>query len=268
MSRPLRIVSHTCSNTEIVCALGAAADLVGVDEHSDHPVSVVESLPRIGPDLDIDVDRVLALKPDIVLTSLTVPGHERGLERLRAGGLNLLVCDPLSLEDVAQDMETIGRAIGRPSQGLELARRFRAGFTDHSDPAGPSILVEWWPKPVIVPGRYSWVSEMIHLAGGRNPWADKPVKSLPVELSEASRQQPQAIVMSWCGVAEQNYRSHIVHRRSGWEQLPALRHQRIFPISEALLGRPGPRLVEGFERLRQVVRSCHEGSDQAVRVEC
>jgi len=83
----MRIVSLTCSNTEIVCALGLSHYLVGVDNHSDYPAEVVAHLPRVGPDLDIDAQRVAALKPDLVLASLTVPGHERILDRLRAAKL-------------------------------------------------------------------------------------------------------------------------------------------------------------------------------------
>src|SRR5687767_10391073 len=74
--KAVRIVSTACSNTEIVCALGCAGLLVGVDDHSDYPVEVVKRLPRVGPDLGIDVERVKALQPDLVLASLTVPGHE------------------------------------------------------------------------------------------------------------------------------------------------------------------------------------------------
>jgi iron complex transport system substrate-binding protein len=70
----MRIVTHTCSNTEIVCALGRGDWLVGVDDHSDHPPEVVQALPRIGPDLDVDIARISALEPDLVITSLTVPG--------------------------------------------------------------------------------------------------------------------------------------------------------------------------------------------------
>ena len=62
----MRIVSLACSNTEIVCALGCADLLVGVDDHSDHPEDVVARLPKVGPDLEIDVDRVAALEPDLV----------------------------------------------------------------------------------------------------------------------------------------------------------------------------------------------------------
>ena len=72
----MRIVSHTCSNTEIVCALGAAELLVGVDADSDHPAEVVARLPKLGRDLSLDTAAVLALKPDLVLSSRTLPGHE------------------------------------------------------------------------------------------------------------------------------------------------------------------------------------------------
>ena len=70
----MRIVSLACSNTEIVCALGCADLLVGVDDHSDFPTDVVGPLPKVGPDLDIDVERVAALEPDLVLS--LDPSHE------------------------------------------------------------------------------------------------------------------------------------------------------------------------------------------------
>ena len=83
----MRIVSLACSNTEIVCALGCADLLVGVDDHSDFPTDVVGPLPKVGPDLDIDVERVAALEPDLVLATLTVPGHEKIVEQLEIAGL-------------------------------------------------------------------------------------------------------------------------------------------------------------------------------------
>ncbi len=78
----MRIVSLTCSNTEIVCALGCAEWLVGVDNHSDYPSEVVSKLPRVGPDLGVRIADVAALEPDWVLASLTVPGHEKVIEGL------------------------------------------------------------------------------------------------------------------------------------------------------------------------------------------
>ncbi|AKS41755.1 cobalamin-binding protein [Wenzhouxiangella marina] len=255
----MRIVSHTCSNTEIVCALGRADWLVGVDDHSDFPPEIVSTLPRIGPDLDIDVERVQALKPDLVITSLTVPGHERCLERLQSAGLPLLLTQPQGLTDVIEDIRRIGLALDAATAARHLIEAFEQRL-DLPPPAHAPvpILIEWWPKPVIVPGRRSWTNEMLERVGGVNPFADVDRESLEISTEQACSAQPEAIVMSWCGVAEDKYRPHIVTRREGWSELPAVRNGRVLPISEAWLGRPGPRLIEGFDRLAEVVRRCRE----------
>lgn len=252
----MRIVAHTCSNTEIVCALGRAGWLVGVDDHSDFPPEVVGALPRIGPDLDIDVERIAALEPDLVITSLTVPGHERCLERLEGAGLPCLVTRPHTLADVADDILRIGAALDAVPEARRIAARFAAA-TSQPQPADPvPILVEWWPKPVIVPGRKSWVNEMLRIAGGINPFEDRDAESVEITPEEAAAAAPEAVVMSWCGVGEAKYRPHIVARRDGWQSVPALRSGHIVPVSEAWLGRPGPRLLDGIERLRAVVARC------------
>ncbi|GAB4197352.1 MAG: cobalamin-binding protein [Wenzhouxiangellaceae bacterium] len=255
----MRIVSHTCSNTEIVCALGLAHYLVGVDDHSDYPAEVVRELPRIGPDLDIDIDKVRALQPDLVLTSLTVPGHERCVARLREADLPLLVAAPLSLSDVAADIERIAAALGARQRGQELAEHFRSAMSDAADQQPPvPIAVEWWPKPVIVPAAESWVTQMLPLAGAVNPWREHEGASVTVNDDAIQAMAPQAVVMSWCGVAVDKYRPHIVSRRPAWQSIPAVRNGHIYPISEALLGRPGPRLIEGLQALRQIVERVRE----------
>ena len=87
----MRVVSLTCSNTEIVCALGQSGLLVGVDDYSDFPPQPLKGMPRVGKDLDIDMDKVVALKPDLILASLTVPGHERVVEAVAKTGTYALV---------------------------------------------------------------------------------------------------------------------------------------------------------------------------------
>src|SRR3970040_1535443 len=110
MSRtgPQRIVSLTCSNTEILFALGLRAQVVGVDDWSDFPLEV-RSLPKVGPDLKIDMTKVVALEPDLVLASLSVPGMERNLPGLERLGLPFLVLEPRSLADLFTDIETTSR---------------------------------------------------------------------------------------------------------------------------------------------------------------
>jgi iron complex transport system substrate-binding protein len=252
----VRIVSLACSNTEIVCALGLADQLVAVDDHSDYPEAVVARLPRVGPDLGIDVDRVAALRPELVLASLTVPGHERVIESLERARLPFLVLAPISVGDVYADIGKIAELLGVPARGEALVAEMRAELeTPPADPSRrrPRVLVEWWPKPVIVPGRDSWVCQLLAAAGGENPWGDRPVKSLPIDDPQAIALDPDAVVISWCGVPPAKYRPELVYRRAGWQSIRALRERRVVAIPEAYLGRPGPRLVEGCRALRRVV---------------
>ena len=65
--------------------------------------------------------------------------------------------------------------------------------------------------------------------------------------------------MSWCGVPIENYRSDIVRRRAGWAGVPAIRNDQIYAVTEAFLGRPGPRLVEGYRALRKLIGDCQQG---------
>ena len=257
----MRVVSLTCSNTEIVWALGASGLLVGVDDHSDFPPDLVRSLPRVGPDLTIDVDRVAALKPDLVLASLTVPGHERVVESLERAKLPYVATEPTRVEDVYADVRKVGDLLGLQERAAEVVEEMRAAFRPKpSAPGGrPKVLVEWWPKPVIVPGAKSWVTDMIAAAGGTNPLGEEPVKSRPITDEEARAMDPDAVVISWCGVRPEKYRPDVVARRPAWRELRAVTSGRIFPISEAFLGRPGPRLVDGVRALERVVLACAAG---------
>lgn len=262
----MRVVSLACSNTEIVCALGCAELLVGVDDHSDYPPEVVARLPRLGPDLEIDVERVTALRPDLVLASLTVPGHERVVERVAAARLPYLAPAPQSLDDVYQSVIAIAARLEVEERGAEVVAAMRRELVPalpsasndvavEGAPAGerPALLVQWWPKPVISPGGASWVDDLLCVCGARNPLADEQVQSRALEDAEVCRLDPAAFVLSWCGVAPEKVRPDVVLGNPLWQELAAVRGGRVYCVPEALLGRPSPRLVEGARALRRIV---------------
>ena len=254
----MRIVSLACSNTEIVCALGCADLLVGVDDHSDFPTDVVGPLPKVGPDLDIDVEQVAALEPDLVLATLTVPGHEKVVERLEAAGLPYIAPEPVSLDDVYRDIRDIGIRLDVTERAEALVAEMEGELgTAHATVAreedAPRILIQWWPKPVITPGRYSWATDVIRAAGGVAVLADEDVKSRPMTDEEVAEKAPDAVVLSWCGVHPDKYRPDVVRRNGTWQGLDFVRLDRIYCVGEPFLGRPGPRLVEGFRAIRTIV---------------
>lgn len=274
----MRIVSLACSNTEIVHALGCGHLLVGVDNHSDWPPELVEPLPKVGPDLEIDVEAVAALKPDLVLATLTVPGHEKVVAELKAAGLPYIAPEPVSIPDVYRDIRQIAELLGVPDRGETLVASMAAELEDEAYPGGealsgsrlvargpgeaapdaeqrPSILIQWWPKPVITPGRLSWAHQLIERAGGRPILGHEKIKSRPLTNDEVVDLAPDAIVLSWCGVHPDKYRPDVVLENPDFQSVPAVVRGQVHCIGEPWVGRPGPRLVEGLRAMRQVVES-------------
>lgn len=118
-----RIVSICPSNTEILWALGLGENIVGVDDYSDWP-EAVHRLPRLGPDLQIDMDQLKSLQPDWVLASLSVPGMEKNIEALQQTDIPFMVLHAGGLEDIPQDFIQVARQAGMEKRGEELAEAF------------------------------------------------------------------------------------------------------------------------------------------------
>ena len=236
---PVRLVSLTCSNTEILSALGFAARLVGVDDFSDAPG--LERAARLGPDLNIDVARLAALKPDLVLSSLSVPGMERVVAEVERAGVRQVVLDPERWEDVLSDILTVGELLEVKGQAEQLVTDLRAevDVLRRAFARPPRVSVEWWPRPVIVAGGRSWVSGMLELLGAENAFKGLDARSAPLDLEAWRAARPDLAVVSWCGVRK--LRPEIVQQRGAGVPVVC--------IPESGLGRPGPRLIEGLRAL-------------------
>ncbi len=245
----MRVVSLNCSNTEIVCGLGCGDYLVGVDSDSDYPPDAIDGLPRVGRDLDIEIDKVRALKPDLVLASLTVPGHEKVIENLKRAKLNYIAPEPISLNDIYRDIRDIARCLNVENRAEAIVAELQTQMPLVERTKNPSILVQWWPNPVISPGTESWVHDLIHLVGAQNPLADRQVKSTPLSDEEVAELNPDAIVISWCGVKTEKYRPEIIYRNENFSEISAIKNKRIYCVPEAFLGRPSQRIVEGYRSL-------------------
>ena len=260
LAAPCRVVSLVASNTEIVCALGLGERLVGVDDYSDWPTEVVAHLPRVGRDLDIDLERVRRLEPDLVLASLSVPGMERNVERLATSGLPYAVVEARGFSGVLDSIRQVAGLLGAPERGDSLAaglqQRMSAVASESAQQAGtrPRVYWEWWPRPPITAGAPSWVTDMLRLAGGENVFADLERESAPVEVEEVARRQPDVVVLCYCGARKLPDPSK-VRERTGWSDTPAVRDGRLHAVLEPLFGRPGPRLVEGLEQLAGLLRT-------------
>ncbi|OKO91334.1 ABC transporter, periplasmic spermidine putrescine-binding protein PotD [Geobacillus proteiniphilus] len=248
----MRIVSFCPSNTELLAYLGRLDDVVAVDDSSDWPPEV-KRLPKVGPDLRIDMDQVEALKPDLVVASLSVPGMERNVEELKRRGLPHLVLAPHSLDDIANDLLQLGEALGETKKAAELVRRYHDVLDWHRERAASAeparLYWEWWPRPIFTPGGANWLSELSELAGGRNIFSDVPQASVQTEWDDVLARNPSHILLVWVGVQTKKMSPKAVTARPHAQQAEAVRTGNIHILEESLYCRPSPRLLVGLKKL-------------------
>jgi len=237
-----RIVTLSPSLTETVCALGACARLVGVDRYSNWPVDIA-ALPRLGGLEDTQIERIVALKPDVVLAA----GSIRAVDRLEALGLRVVTLEPRSLKDMQRVITQVALALGDAPAGSALWQRLQARLAAAAArvPAalrGRSVYFEVASAPYAA-GEVSFVGEVLSQLGLSNVVAANlgPVPKLNPEF--VVRAQPQLVMASVRALAD-------MPQRPGWSAIAALREDQTCAFEAAAwdtLMRAGPRLAEGAE---------------------
>ncbi|WP_100400100.1 cobalamin-binding protein [Bacillus sp. FJAT-44742] len=256
----MRLVSLCPSNTELAAYLGLTDYLVGVDDFSDWPESI-QSLPRLGPDLSINMEKVSKLKPDLVLASLSVPGMEKNVEALKQMDIPFIVLEPNSLNDIKKDMLLLGEAVSKEQEAKRINERFDEVihfYKSRSAKLEPVRLYwEWWPKPVFTPGGGNWLSTISRLAGGVNIFEHKKEPSLQITWEEIREQNPDHICLAWVGVQTSKINPKIVRKRPNWKDMRAVQNGRIHILEEPLYCRPSPRLLIGLKKLASLLHPEH-----------
>lgn len=241
---PQRIVSLLPSLTETVCELGACERLVGTDRYSNWPAAV-RGLPKLGGLEDAQVERIAALKPDLVL----VANAPRLIQRLESLGLPVLMLIPHSLDDARRVAGIVGAALGDPAAGARLWQRLDTRI----DAAAARVPPAWRGRRVYVEvastphaaGEASFVGALVQRLGLGNivPPALGAFPQLNPEF--VLRAQPDVVIAAQAALAE-------MASRPGWAQMPALREGRtcgVEPAAWDTLVRSGPRLADAADTI-------------------
>lgn len=253
----MRVISLCPSNTEVMEYLGLTHLLVGVDDFSDWPASI-KNLPKLGPDLSINMDLVEQLQPDMVLASLSVPGMEKNIEALKKRDIPHLVLNPQSLTDIENNLITTAGVLGEQERGVEAARQFRSRLEKVKQQSvdqsyRPRLYWEWWPKPIFTPGKINWLTEISEAAGAMNIFQDIELASVQTEWEDVISRKPDFICLAWVGVRKDKIQKSLVKKRTGFEELGFESDDQILILEEELYCRPSPRLLDGLERLVDLI---------------
>ncbi|MBM7703714.1 cobalamin-binding protein [Metabacillus iocasae] len=253
----MKVVSLCPSNTELLAYLGCLDYLVGIDDYSDWPKEV-QHLPRLGPDLNINMDAVEELKPDLIIASLSVPGMERNIEELEKRKLPYIVLNPNSLDEIADSLLLLGEALHVKNRAEKVVERYNQTIhtyrqLSYAVKTKPTLYWEWWPKPVFTPGGANWLTEISELAGCVNLFQDHSKASVQSDWEEVRKRNPDHICLAWVGVQTKKVNANIVYKRPQWESMHAVKTQSIHVLEEWLYCRPSPRLLTGLQKLAALI---------------
>jgi iron complex transport system substrate-binding protein len=240
-ARPPRIVSLAPNLTELAYAAGAGSSLVGTVEYSDYPAAA-RALPRVGDAWRVDPERVLELRPDLVLAWPSgTPGDT--VARLESLGLRVMSIPTYRLADVATALRTIGKMAGSSAVADASATKFdeeisrlRAG---HAGVPVVSVFIEIDDEPLYTVNGRHVISEVVELCGGLNVFADLPQLAPPVSLEAVLARDPQVILSTDDTIAD----PLALWRR--WTGIAAVRDGTIYSMSSDTLTRATPRLADG-----------------------
>jgi iron complex transport system substrate-binding protein len=242
-----RIVALAPSITEIVYELGREKLLIGATQYSNTPTAA-RGLPRVGSYVRLDIEKIVALNPDLCLGIKDGnPAHT--VEKIEALGIPVYIVDPKNLDDIIDVVRRFGDLLAAPATSERLMRTMRSRIDRVVEMVArakskPGVFFQIDAAPIITIGTNTFIHELITLAGGRNlaagpqdypryNWEDVLVLQPEVAIvaSMAGGHSPQELLAGW--------------RR--WPQIPAVYNNRIHVVDANLIDRPTPRLLDGLE---------------------
>ncbi|MBF0213197.1 MAG: cobalamin-binding protein [Magnetococcales bacterium] len=242
-----RVIALAPNLTELLFAVGAGGQLVGVADHSDYPPEA-RQIPRIGGYDRFEPERVVALRPDLVI------GWESGnplhtLEALERFGLTVFRTDPRRLEHIPGELERLGLLTGHEAEARDAAHAFRVRHaaleTRYRDASPVSMFYQVWHQPLMTINGAHLISDVIALCGGVNRFASLPDLAPVIELEAVLTANPEAIVASGMGEARPDW----LDQWRVWSPLTAVTRDNLFFVPPDLLQRHTPRILDGAERV-------------------
>lgn len=248
--RPERIVSIGPSNTEFLFALGAGERVVAVDTFSDEPAGA-KAKDKVGGAFDLNVEKVIALKPDLVVSLQISRGAP--LEKIAGQGIAVLIVDPQGIPDAARTAILLGDAVG--ADGRTLARSIDDGIAAVKAKAATVKKKRVYheidasdPNKIFTVGPGSFIHDLMEIAGGVNVAARAGTAYPQVSPEEIIRGDPEVIVFASSGLTPEQ-----IAARPGWGGITAVRTRRIVRVDGNLMHRPGPRLALAAETYFKLV---------------
>lgn len=240
----MKILSAAPSNTEILYALGLADRIVGTTSLCDYPEDAREKPSIGGWSQGVNYEKIDELDPDIILLSDRLQDEQASKLEER---YELLQVSPESLKEVFESIMTIGKRFGKDDEASAIVSKMKDEI-EAVDLGGKSIYCEEWMSPPMVSG--NWIPGLVEEANGDYFIGEE--RSRQFNLKKLKEFDPEYIFLNICGAGKNIDRKEILDRPE-WQEITAVKNKNVYVIEDALLNRPGPRLVEGLKKINEKI---------------
>jgi iron complex transport system substrate-binding protein len=252
---PSRMICLTDETTEILYLLGEQDRIVGVSAYTSRPPEA-RGKPRVSAFRDANLDKILNLKPDLVLAFSDVQAEITRQLVLR--GVTVLNFNQRSIAEILEMIAVLSRIVRKPAQGDALIEKLVRGLNDVAKsanrfPCCPRVFFEEWPDPLI--SGIQWVEELVEIAGGAALFPELracgKAQDRVIDPAAVVARDPEVIVASWCG---KSVKKDEIVSRAGWAATSAVRNGHVYEVDSDCILQPGPAsLTEGVRQLHAIL---------------
>ena len=254
---PKRIICLTEEPTEILYLLGEQHRIVGISRYTVRPAEAKKNHRIVSAFVDGSVKKISELKPDLVIGFSDIQGDLAA--KLIKANLQVLIFNQRTIEEILEVILTIGRIVAAEDKAQQLVDSYKKRldkFREKSDKIQnkPKVYFEEWDDPTFSGIR--WISELIEIAGGQDIFSNKSHGKLAIDREiqwfDVIEKNPDVILASWCGKPVD---IDSIKKREGWNQITAIKNNRIHEIDSSIILQPGPAcLTDGLQALESLIR--------------
>jgi len=242
---PKRIVALAPHIVEMLFDIGAGEQIVGTVEYADFPDAALK-IPRIGGYHGIQIEKVLELKPDLVIVWRS-GSKDSDIEQMEKMGLNIIYSQPHKIEDVAMELRKLGKYTGHETQAEMVANRYLQRLKklrhQHENIAPIKVFYQLWPNPMRTINKETWINQLIEVCQGQNVFADNPTPYPQIGIENVIVAQPEIIILP----DEKSNKEQPIINWYKWPEIPAAKHNRFIRINADLMHRFSTRMLDGIE---------------------
>jgi iron complex transport system substrate-binding protein len=242
-----RIISMAPHVTEMLFAAGGGTHIVGAVSYSDYP-EAAKNIPRIGDNRQVDMERVIAMKPDLLVVWLHGSSMQQ-VEQLRKLGIPMFYSEPHKLDDIPDSIIRLGQLLGTDQEAQlaasELRHKLAVLTKQYANRSPVRLFYQVWDKPLYTLNGQHIVSDAIRLCGGENIFANMKITAPTVSIEAVLQENPEAIF----GTAEKSPSDGGVNMWKRYPILTAVQRDNLFLLDGNLLNRAGPRMIAGTTAL-------------------